>query len=186
MNRQEWRKSKARKRLGVAMTVLLPLALLGFSIQIVVGSFNTVNTKSGKPGPGTGSQQLMNDPNQEVTGGIANVGGVNGLGGPMNGNGGVSGSIVKGSSANPKAISKLGVTIIEFDGKTLVFDYFKIKITGHLSADMQAKWKGSTKLAPGKMAVLYVREKQLYDGLEATDGETADIGEIVFIEARAN
>ena len=51
---------------------------------------------------------------------------------------------------------------------------------------MQTKWKGSAKLAPGKMAVLYVREKQLYDGLEATDGETADIGEIVFIEARAN
>ena len=186
MNRQEWRKSKARKRLSVGMTIALPALLLIFAGQIVLGSFNTVNTKSGKPGAGTGNHQLMNDPNQEVTGGIANVGGVNGLGGPMNGNGGVSGSVIKGSSANPKAITKLGVTIVDFDGKTLVFDYFKIRITGHLSTEMQTKWAGSTKLATGKMAVLYVREKQLYDGLQATDGATADIGEVVYIEARDN
>jgi hypothetical protein len=36
------------------------------------------------------------------------------------------------------------------------------------------------------MAVLYVKEKQTYDGLQASDGKTADIGEIVYIEARAN
>lgn len=186
MNLQQWRKSKARKRLGVGMTIALPLLLLGFTMQIVIGSFNTVNTRTGKPGAGTGNQQLMNDPNQEVTGGIASVGGVNGLGAPMNGNGGVSGSVIKGSSADPKAISKLGVTVIDFDGKTMVFEYFGIKITGHLSASMQTKWAGSSDLEPGKMAVLYVREKQLYDGLQATDGVTADIGEIVFIEARAN
>ena len=90
MNLQQWRKSKARKRLGVGMTIALPLLLLGFTMQIVIGSFNTVNTRTGKPGAGTGNQQLMNDPNQEVTGGIASVGGVNGLGAPMNGNGGVS------------------------------------------------------------------------------------------------
>ena len=186
MNRQQWRKSKARKNLSLAMTIGLPLLLVGFAAQIVIGSFHTVNTRTGKPGPGTGSQQLMNDPNQEVTGGIANVGSVSGLNGPMNGNGGVSGSVVKGSSANPKAITKLGVTVVSFDGKTLVFDYFGIKITGHLTPDMQKKWKGSPELAPGKTAVLYVKEKQLYDGLDASYGKPADIGEIVDIEARAN
>ncbi|NDH66133.1 MAG: hypothetical protein EBY26_07175, partial [Microbacteriaceae bacterium] len=88
--------------------------------------------------------------------------------------------------ASPKAITKLGVTLVSFDGKTLVFEYFKIKITGHLTADMQKKWKGSPELAPGKMAVIYVKEKQTYDGLQASDGKTADIGEIVYLEARAN
>lgn len=186
MNRQQWRKSKARKNLSLAMTIGLPLLLVGFAAQIVIGSFHTVNARTGKPGPGTGSEQLMNDPNQEVTGGIANVGGVSGLNGPMNGNGGVSGSVVKGSSANPKAITKLGVTVVSFDGKALVFEYFKIKITGHLTAEMQKKWSGSPDLTPGKMAVLYVKEKQTYDGLQATDGKTADIGEILYLEARAN
>jgi hypothetical protein len=51
---------------------------------------------------------------------------------------------------------------------------------------MVTKWKDSPELAPEKMAVLYVREKSAFEGLEATDGETADIGEIVFIEARPN
>ena len=186
MNRQQWRKSKVRKNLGLAMTLGLPLILLGFAGQIVVGSFNTVNSQTGKSGPDSGGGQLMNDPNQEVTGGIVSLGGVSGLGGQINGNGGVSGSVVRGSSASPKAITKLGVTVVSFDGKTLVFEYFKIKITGHLSAKMQKKWSGSPDLAPGKMAVLYVKEKQTYEGLQATDGKTADIGEIVYIEARAN
>ena len=186
MNRQQWRKSKARKNLGLVMTLGLPLVLVGFAAQIVIGSFHTVNLKTGKSGPGTGSQQLMNDPNQEVTGGIANVGGVSGLNGPMNGNGGVSGSVVRGSSVDPTAVTKLGVTVISLDGKSLVFDYFGIKITGHLTAGMQKKWKGSAELEPGKTAVLVVKEKQLYDGLDASDGKTADFGEIVDIEARAN
>jgi hypothetical protein len=185
MNKQQWMASKARKRINMSLRLGLPLLALAFAAQIVIGSFSTVPTEA-RPGSQTGGQQLMNDPNQEVTGGIANVGGVNGLGGPMNGNGGVSGSVVRGSSANPKAITKLGVTILDFDGKKLVFEYFDIRITGHLSPEMVTKWKDSPELAPEKMAVLYVREKSAFEGLEATDGETADIGEIVFIEARAN
>ncbi|MEY2673480.1 MAG: hypothetical protein RLZZ514_45, partial [Actinomycetota bacterium] len=119
MNKQQWMASKARKRINMSLRLGLPLLALAFAAQIVIGSFSTVPTGA-RPGSETGGQQLMNDPNQEVTGGIANVGGVNGLGGPMNGNGGVSGSVVKGSSANPKAITKLGVTILDFDGKKLV------------------------------------------------------------------
>jgi hypothetical protein len=185
MNNQQWMASQARKRINMSLRLGLPLLALAFAAQIVIGSFNTVPTGA-RPGSETGGQQLMNDPNQEVTGGIANVGGVNGLGGQMNGNGGVSGTVVRGSSADPKAITKLGVTILDFDGKTLVFDYFDIRITGHLSPEMVTKWKDSPELAPEKMAVLYVREKFAFEGLEATDGETADIGEIVFIEARPN
>ncbi len=185
MNKQQWMASQARKRINMSLRLGLPLLALAFAAQIVIGSFSSVPTGV-RPGAETGGQQQMNDPNQEVTGGIANVGGVNGLGGQMNGNGGVSGNVVKGSSADPKAITKLGVTVLEFDGKTLVFDYFDIRITGHLSTEIAPKWKNSPDLEPGKMAVLYVREKAAFEGLEATDGETADIGEIVFIEARAN
>jgi hypothetical protein len=186
MNRQQWRKSKARKNLGLAMTLGLPLILLGFAGQIVVGSFNTVNSQTGKSGPDSGGGQLMNDPNQEVTGGILSLGGVSGLGGQINGNGGVSGSVARGSSVDPNAVTKLGVTVISFDGKTLVFDYLGIKITGHLTSKMQKAWSGSTQLNEGESVVLFAKEEQVYDGLDASDGETADIGEVVFIEAPTN
>ncbi len=185
MNKQQWMASKARKRINMSLRLGLPLLALAFAAQIVIGSFNTVPTGA-RPGSETGGQQQMNDPNQEVTGGIANVGGVNGLGGPMNGNGGVSGSVVKGSSANPKAITKMGATIIEFDGKTLVFDYFGIRITGHLSPAMVTKWKDSPELVADKLVVLYVREQAVVDGFEKSDGVTADIGDILKIEASSN
>jgi predicted signal transduction protein with EAL and GGDEF domain len=185
MNRQEWRKSKARKRLNLGLTLGLSVVLFGFAIQVVIGSFHTVNTRTGKVGPGadTGSQQLMNDPNQEVTGGLANVGSVSGVNGQTNGNGGVSGTVVQGSKANPKSITKLGVTVIDFDGKKLVFEYFGIRITGHLTSEAQAKVKN---IKPGQMAVIYAKEGQVFDGLQASDGKTADIGEIVHVELRAN
>lgn len=183
MNKQQWMASQARKRINMSLRLGLPLLALAFAAQIVIGSFSTVPTGA-RPGSGMGGQQQMNDPNQEVTGGIANVGGVNGLGGPMNGNGGVSGTVVRGSSADPKAITKLGVTVLEFDGKTLVFDYFGIRITGHLSPAMVSKWQDSPDLALDKVAVLFVREKATFDGIEMSDGKTADIGEILFIETR--
>lgn len=186
MNRQQWRKSALRKRINLGLKLGLPVILFAFAVQVVIGGFHTVNTRTGKPGagPNTGSQQLMNDPNQEVTGGIAIIGSVSGVNGQTNGNGGVSGTVVKGSSADPKSITKLGVTVIAFDGKDLVFEYFDIKITGHLSPELQKKWKNSSKLDAGKMAVIYAKEVQVFDGLQASDGNTADIGEIVRIEPR--
>jgi hypothetical protein len=80
----------------------------------------------------------------------------------------------------------MGATIIEFDGKTLVFDYFGIRITGHLSPAMVTKWKDSPELVADKLVVLYVREQAVVDGFEKSDGVTADIGDILKIEASSN
>jgi len=51
---------------------------------------------------------------------------------------------------------------------------------------MQKAWSGSTQLNEGESVVLFAKEEQVYDGLDASDGETADIGEVVFIEAPTN
>ena len=175
-----WRNSKVSRYVKYGAMILLPLMAFGFAVQVVVAGVRASAVDESKR-PMGGNGQLMNDPNQEVSGGIANPGGVGGLGAPINGNGGVSGSVGRGSMAGMNSNSSAGVTFISSSGDQIVFNYFDILCTGKLSTEASAQLK---KLAPSKGDTIKVvmMQKSVEDGLAASDGKTAEVGVVLKVE----
>lgn len=160
--------------------ILLPLLAFGFAIQVVVAGVRASAVGESNR-PMTGGGQLMNDPNQEVSGGLANPGSLSSIGGQINGNGGVSGSVGRGSMTDMKSTTSAGVTFISSDANKIVFNYFDIICAGELSDEAKEQL---AKLSPsrGDTIKLVMSQTAYEDGLAASDGKTANVGVIVSVE----
>ena len=175
-----WLNSKARKYSKYVFLVGIPVVLFGFGIQIVVAGITSHAVDEAKAGT---SSKLMNDPNQEVTGGIANVGGVSGLGAPMSAtSGGYSGSSGRGTATDISAVTAIAVELTSIDGNQIRFVYFDIACTGKLTTDAVASLKSVTSIKPGTELKLTVNKSEIQSGLKASNGKTANLGTVLLVQ----
>ena len=175
-----WLNSKARKYSKYALLVGIPVVLFGFAIQIVIAGVTSHAVDEKRAGT---SSKLMNDPNQEVTGGIANVGGVNGLGAPMSAtSGGYSGSSGRGTATDISAVTAIAVEVTKIDGHSITFVYFDIACTGKLTDAAVASLKNVTSSKPGTELKLTVNKAEIQAGLKASNGKTANLGDVLLVQ----
>jgi hypothetical protein len=174
-----WLNSNARKYSKYFFILGVPVLLFGFAIQVVVAGVTSHAVDEKMAGS---SSKMMNDPNQEVTGGIASVGGVGALGASMSAtSGGHSGSSSKGSSADITPFTTVSVQLTSSNGDQIKFVYFDIACTGKLSPEGLTSLKLLTKLKPGQPLTLTVNKAELESGLKASNGKTANLGTVLLV-----
>lgn len=175
-----WLNSKARKYSKYVFVVGIPLVLFGFAVQIVFAGITSHAVDEARAGT---NSKLMNDPNQEVTGGIASVGGVGALGASTSAtSGGYSGSAGRGTATEISAVTDIAVSLIKIDGKTITFDYFDIICSGKLTDAAVASLKNVTSTKTGSELKLTVNKAQIQDGLKASNGKTANLGDVLLVQ----
>jgi hypothetical protein len=175
-----WLTSKARKYSKYFFMLGVPVLLFGFAIQVVVAGVTSHAVDEKMSGNGS---KMMNDPNQEVTGGIASVGGVGALGSSMSAtSGGHSGASGKGSSADITPLTTVSVQLTAINGDQIKFVYFDIACTGKLTSEALTSLKPLNKVTPGQPLTLTVNKAELERGLKASNGKTANLGSVLLVQ----